>query len=578
MTYKVHPAIGVARVGNSPEHYLAPERPGGLPLLPDGRPFTPADFRDAEGRMRRQGARFTVFRYDEGGEGAEGGGPGVPVEPGRDGVARIEWTVHVANKKAVWYEFFVNAGQDGYAPDHPLRNAAVTDPAERVKLIVDPGPRTLTGPGQSAEFSRDADAGGYPVTFPPEGLRPRPVDSLGGALTDDAGRLVVLGGYGSAGSTVDPPFIVDYANNDDWWDDTSDGPVTARVVMDDGTAVEVDAPAWVVVGPPRYAPELVNLVTLWDTMFDVAVRSMGARPDIYRDSLWNGEFRPSWERDVLPVLERAHRYQWVVAIPPHPHAFEVDKLGDPSPDYDALRGYYLSLVRPPDAPNQFTAPDSGLPMMPYLAGDNCFEPGPMASNYLTVTQTQWFFLRQWAAGKFTVGEPAQEPPGAALDRAALENCVGGAFSPGIEVTWVSRNPLLYTEPFRVRHKPDVRPPLGLGQDLAAGLEPGDLCKYMALPWQADFNECCKQPIGDRVLWWWPVQRPNFVYVHAGERLLQVPWVGTDKDQNAADYVQFADDIEMVRRWNELGFVVDEGTDRHPRFVEVERLIPRRRGD
>ena len=37
ITYKVHPSIGVARVGDSDEHYLCPETAGGLPLLPDGR-------------------------------------------------------------------------------------------------------------------------------------------------------------------------------------------------------------------------------------------------------------------------------------------------------------------------------------------------------------------------------------------------------------------------------------------------------------------------------------------------------------------------------------------------------------
>jgi hypothetical protein len=32
-TYKIHPAIGAARVGNSAEYSLAPEIPGGLPLV-----------------------------------------------------------------------------------------------------------------------------------------------------------------------------------------------------------------------------------------------------------------------------------------------------------------------------------------------------------------------------------------------------------------------------------------------------------------------------------------------------------------------------------------------------------------
>ena len=44
------PAIGTARVGDSDDYYFAPEHSGGLPINPDGRPFTPEDFRDADGR------------------------------------------------------------------------------------------------------------------------------------------------------------------------------------------------------------------------------------------------------------------------------------------------------------------------------------------------------------------------------------------------------------------------------------------------------------------------------------------------------------------------------------------------
>ena len=35
--YKIYPAIGIARVGNSAEFYLEPETPGGLPILPKGK-------------------------------------------------------------------------------------------------------------------------------------------------------------------------------------------------------------------------------------------------------------------------------------------------------------------------------------------------------------------------------------------------------------------------------------------------------------------------------------------------------------------------------------------------------------
>ena len=569
--YRIHPAIGVPRVGDSEEFYLAPEAPGGLPILPDGRPFTPADFRDSAGRVRRQGERFEVCRYSDGDPETS-----APVRPGQDGVARIEWTVHIANKKASWYEFIVGAGETGYSPDHALRNPAVTDPRLREKLIIDPGPRTLSGPAQSAEFSRADNPDNYPATFPPGNLHPDQIDSLGGMRTDELGRLIVLGGYGHAGTTEQVPVITDYANNDAWWDDTGDGPVTARVIMADGSAVQAEG-AWVAVAPPRFAPELVNLVTLYDTVFDTAVRHMGLRPDIYRDDMWMRDYEPSWEHEVRPILERADHYRWVVAIPPHPHDVDFEKLGDPDPAFNGLRDFYLKLIRPPDAPNFFASPDTGLPLMPYLCGDNCFKAGPLTSTYMTVSNTQYFFLQQWAAGRFTRGRAPGLSPGQLRDRSALDNCVGGAFSPGIEVTWNCRNPQLYAEPFRIRRKRQIPQPLSLSGNLADGLEPGDLCKYMAVPWQADFNECAYEHVADRFVWWWPVQRPAFVYVERDGRLRQVPWVGTDSDQNAADYVEFADDVDMVRLWSRLGFVVNAGTADEPRFVEVERKLPPREG-
>src|SRR5687768_1128640 len=72
--YAVHPAVGVARLGNSPdEFYRGPERSGGLPIActPDGtpragggKPVFVKKFKDAEGRIKRQGAQFRVFAFD----------------------------------------------------------------------------------------------------------------------------------------------------------------------------------------------------------------------------------------------------------------------------------------------------------------------------------------------------------------------------------------------------------------------------------------------------------------------------------------------------------------------------------
>lgn len=55
MSIKVHPGIGVARIGNSPEYFIGPE-------VPDA--AAPADgFRDSECRIKRQAALFRVFEH-----------------------------------------------------------------------------------------------------------------------------------------------------------------------------------------------------------------------------------------------------------------------------------------------------------------------------------------------------------------------------------------------------------------------------------------------------------------------------------------------------------------------------------
>lgn len=57
---EIHPAIGFARLGNSPdEYFVGPEIPGVAPRPEDGR------FKDAHGRIRRQAARFRCYGFDD---------------------------------------------------------------------------------------------------------------------------------------------------------------------------------------------------------------------------------------------------------------------------------------------------------------------------------------------------------------------------------------------------------------------------------------------------------------------------------------------------------------------------------
>jgi hypothetical protein len=595
-TYTIYPSINIARVGNAPDDfYIGPETYGGLPILPDGALFTQACFRDAEGRLRRQAARFRIF----------GETPGNAKEVTLDNpdIKEIRWTAHIANKKASWYQFITSQGEFGYAPTHPLRNADKTTQNERQQLIIDAGPRRISGrnqggPAGRVEFSRSTVPPGYKGSFPPETLKPFSIDALGEVRTDAAGRLLLLGGFGHSGSVAPSPSLPTYANNDGWFDDTSDGPVTATVVLTSGEAIEA-APAWVIVAPPGYAPELPNLVTLYDTIFDISVRFQGARPDIFEHGMWKGGadgYRPSYETEIRPILERGEGYHWVAAVPPKPHSFDYAKLGDPRKELNEFRQFYLDALRKPTDQNVIINPSSGATMMPYLAGDDALGASTVAgstratSKFLKLTDTQYFMLQQWAMGFFDAAPRTETHPGHSLTREILGNCVGGAFSPGIEMTWISRNPAFYSEPFRLKAKKDIPNPLSLGSDFTAGLEPGDVSRYMALPWQADFNECSSQPIEGRVLWWWPAQRPEFVRIprasvgdgatgeSAGPMTVQVPWVGTDYDQNGSDYISFADNVEMVMNWDKLGFVYNVGSTSQPNFVEVERTLPRPRTD
>ena len=155
--YRIHPGIGIARVGDSPDGFcLSPEKPAALPtdcdalgnarLSPDGQTELPIkQFKDAQGRIKRQAARCQIYVYDEDnpagrplrlGDAIKGGG-------NHGTLVDIQWQVYLANKKAEWYEFDALAGEHGYGPKHQRRNADITDAEARQQLIIDPGPQVV---------------------------------------------------------------------------------------------------------------------------------------------------------------------------------------------------------------------------------------------------------------------------------------------------------------------------------------------------------------------------------------------------------------------------------------------------
>ena len=551
--YAIGPSVGVARLGNSIDRfYLEPDAIGALPIVCDshgdvqydssGKPARVRQFKDADGRVKRQGAYFRIFAIADDGSSRE-------LTLASPNVASIAWTVHLANKKACWWGFKGLVGNllygqsnsyENMAKTHPdwgitLRNDDKKSPAERQALIIDPGPRTVSGPKQLVPISRDNSSGYKHASWPPQKVvYGEPIDSLGDVLTDSLGRLIVLGGYGKSGGDQS---IASFAGANTWHDDISDGPVTCTIAFKDGTPA-VTVQAWCLVGSPKFAPEVVNIVSLGDTMFDAAVRDMNAFPAICQNGVFNPAYEPNFERDILPILERPGAYRWVANTPSmnslSPPPFDPR---DKSSATAALRQAYLALFRRPSPQNAIGAEANelfnatGFPLMPLNSGSNSVfnQPG-LIDKFLTLTETQYFFLSQWAAGKFDTGAPPAPTPAEALSWASMGNCVGGPFCPGIEVTWNTRNPHIYSGPLQIRQRHDNAwyeahglSPFEDETETKLGCEPGDLTKRMAIPWQSDFFQCTLQFInftdpsvnkGDGIpvpptyyAYWWPPQSP-----------------------------------------------------------------------
>jgi hypothetical protein len=512
ITFEIHPSIGIARVGNAKSFFVGPE-PGGAP---------PAKYRDRSGKLLRQAARFRVFRCERAASGTLRSAVAVTADE-----AEIEWTVHLVNAKGAAEEFPPVATKP-LQPEQRLRNAKHT---KREELVIDPGPRTVSRPGKRAVF----DTGTFLGTPVP----------LGEIQCDGDGHLVVVGGFGTS-NFVSPdgkPVPIDhFANNDNWYDDASDGTVTATVTMK-GRGQRVEAkPATVIVAPPDYAPGLTNLVTLYDVAFQAAVERGWRRVPK----------KPSFSRDVAPILQRTIGYQWLLQLGRHGHgpgtgmgdfATHWGMLADPSTTSAGMRARVLGVLRDPAEP--VTNNEFGL--MPRLHHS---EYAAFPSAVLRLTPTQYAVMKRWAAGQFVndlTDRPAAEPLPDALDRVALEACSGGPFFPGIEVGRILADPQMYGEAFRVDEEAN---------------RPGQLTAGNAVPWQADFLACSvdAQPM----LGWWPAQRPYQVLTKRDEDTTEFWHRGVTGFRG------------MVDQWHKLGIVVearrDDGTTV---FVESERRpLPR----
>ena len=352
--------------------------------------------------------------------------------------------------------------------------------AEREKkLEIDEGPKSITGKNTAnVEFKNTKTQ--------------IPIEMIGELRTDERGRLLVLGGKGQSNSSVTPPEpLINYANNDNWFDDVADGPVTAVVTIKnqagDVEQISVEG-AWVLVGPPDFGPSIQNVVTLYDALWDVSVRKL----KIPADNALYDEYAPG---KGLPLL-RAQNAEWSVenTLNDYTHTsrlnFSQSSITPTTPvgftsrsweDQLRLNSTIASLTlkqKPwPNFPGihfreRVSSTDCAIRIVRMSMRKLCRKPlgttttpdQPVPTSYLSLTRTQGALMKQWTLGKFISDwkgippKPAGEeitPEG--LDRAALENCVGGAFYPGIEVSWLIRKPEVFSEPFRIKHGAMIGP-------------------------------------------------------------------------------------------------------------------------
>ncbi len=172
-----------------------------------------------------------------------------------------------------------------------------------------------------------------------------------------------------------------------------------------------------------------------------------------------------------------------------------------------------------------------------MYGDNVSIPAASANAFLAVTKTQYRFLKQWVEGEFIADwDPSFQPPKSigdihgpqaqaeAINQASLWFCLGGPFHPGCEMTWPMRYTTLYESAFRIRLRTAGNPEPDYGDTLSPDVAtgpggplyfngPGDISRWMAVPWQTDTASCragYDQAYDPWLPTFWPARVPNHV--------------------------------------------------------------------
>nr|WP_292053382.1 CTQ-dependent glycine oxidase GoxA [Martelella sp.] len=422
--------------------------------------------------------------------------------------------------------------------------------------------------------------------------------------------------------------MTSFADNDGWYDDWCDGPVDATVTLPDGQVLTADG-SWVACVGPNFAPEIPPISTMYDVI-DSMNWEQGWVPDPQRPL--------SFRRDIYPTFRRAALMEWVSAaanlrkgwlnIGDFSNPEYLKRLSDPSDANAEFRQTVFANFRDPSdlTPTAFIDQHLKIPLMP---GDGVNHNGSPLT-WFQFPKLQYEMLRSWASGDFIndfddpslddisdLDDLPVEARPYALTEAALEPCSGGAFHPGVELSYYLRLAPLYqrntdqnAEPFRIArgNRTSLVQDLGLlldfetataGDTPAIGPQmPGDLTRWMGLPWQPDAFSCQRVAMQDEfpIPVWWPALLPvDVLSEHSYEQLMREDLSPEDRLKffNNRDWwargvtgigyhanASYWDGIQnMIRIWQEMGFVVsrpgpaqDQRVPGIPEtvFVEVDR--------
>ncbi|MEM7125732.1 MAG: LodA/GoxA family CTQ-dependent oxidase [Chloroflexota bacterium] len=303
----------------------------------------------------------------------------------------------------------------------------------------------------------------------------------------------------------------------------------------------------------------------------------------------------------------------------------IRKLADNSDSNAERRQHVFDAFRDPEVE---TVAESQY-KLPYMAGSGInYENSP--KRYYMMPELQYSILERWRDGDFindfdeidtaerqnitSIDQlPLAEQPHA-LTKAALEPLSGGAFHPGVELTWVLERPELFDEeePFRLAVGDRERLSANMGPLITpentlptpetkanqpywpvGPQSPGDLTRWMGLPWQPDAFSCQNINFANDfpTLVWWPALLPVQVIPEYAYKQMLNPNISTEARLTFANtraawsrgvaglgyHVNgsYFDGLNrMVYLWEQMGFVVKkevpaELTDNLGEFIYVE---------